>query len=103
VSAEARDAEEARCPIHDWCDGPRGHVGQCAAFEDGETFADGIKAALKIIDVWRARENAWLERARKGDIAPRTNAPAIADDARSREAVLRGAAADIRALLKGNS
>ncbi len=66
-------------------------------FTDGKRV--GLKAALKIVNGWRARENDWLERARKGDVAPKANAADIADDARSREAVLRGAAADIRALL----
>ncbi len=60
---------------------------------------EGIEVALAILDDYRARENDWLERARKGDVAPKANAADIADDARSREAVLRGAAADIRALL----
>jgi hypothetical protein len=61
---------------------------------------EGIEAALSILDDWRARENEWFERARKGDIALKVNAAGIATDARSREAVLRGAAADIRYLLQ---
>lgn len=102
MSAEARDAEEARCPIHDWCDGPRGHSGQCAPREPGEgTFADGVRAALKIVEDWRAREVVWKERAKNDETLPaRVDRARLLEDASTRESVLRGAAADIRQFLE---
>lgn len=69
-----------------------------------DVFADGrrsgIEAALKIIDDWRAREDEWKERAKNGDVHPRVDRARLLEDASTREAVLRGAAADIRELLK---
>jgi hypothetical protein len=80
-------------------------VKKAKSFADGKRIGrragkrDGLKAALEVVNRWRAREQEHLACALKGDVPPKANATDIADDARSREAVLRGAAADIREIL----